>query len=218
MLYFGQIEVWGILLVIVLLGAAFAILWIVDKRIIRKAMHLSVHLPRVPQSLWLPLFGAMLLSALALTGCMTLSLSCHAFWPMFIILLLSLCGSTPHAFEVYLRSLKHTKAHRRYLMANGATHLESIVPSVRRSLRAAFLPMLWQRSSAMPLAMLALFCTLWLCGATITAALVITLMTWAAAIAAAVLAIVLTMWLADRQLFDKQENVKPASTEPTGTA
>lgn len=198
---------WGILLIIVLLGAAIAVLWIVDKRVVRKALRPSIHMPRVPQSLWLPLFGAILLSALALTGCMVLSLSSHAFWPVFVILLLCLLGSTPHAFEVYLRSLKHTQAHRRYLMANGATHLESLVPSVRRSLRAAFLPMLWQRSSHMPLAMALLFCTLLLFGTTIAAALAITLMTWAAAIAAAVLAIVLTIWLADRLLFSKEDHV-----------
>ena len=194
---------WGILLVIVLIGAAVAILWIVDKRTVRKALRPSIHLPRVQKSLWLPLFGAMLLSALALTGCMALSLSCHAFWPMFIILLVCLLGSTPYAFEVYLRSLKHTEAHRRYLMANGATHFESIVPSVRRSMRAAVLPMLWQRSSHMPLAMLVLFCTLLLFSATITVALVITLMTWAAAITAAIMAIVLTIWIADFKLFPK---------------
>ena len=212
MIYFGQIAVWGILLVIVLLGAAIAVLWIVDKRVVKKALHPSIHMPRVPQSLWLPLFGAILLSALALTGCMVLSLSSHAFWPVFVILLLCLLGSTPHAFEVYLRNLKHTQAHRRYLMANGATHLESLVPSVRRSLRAAFLPMLWQRSSHMPLAMALLFCTLLLFGTTIAAALAITLMTWAAAIAAAVLAIVLTIWLADRLLFSKEDHVMVKKT------
>lgn len=190
-------------MVIVLMGAAVAILWIVDKRTVRKALRPSIHLPRVQKSLWLPLFGAMLVSALALTGCMALSLSCHAFWPMFIILLVCLLGSTPYAFEVYLRSLKHTEAHRRYLMANGATHFESIVPSVRRSMRAAVLPMLWQRSSHMPLAMLVLFCTLLLFSATITAALVITLMTWAAAITTAIMAIVLTIWIADFKLFPK---------------
>ena len=203
---------WAILLVIVLLGAAIAVLWIVDKRVVKKALHPSIHMPRVPQSLWLPLFGAILLSALALTGCMVLSLSSYAFWPVFVILLLCLLGSTPHAFEVYLRSLKHTQAHRRYLMANGATHLESLVPSVRRSLRAAFLPMMWQRSSHMPLAMALLFCTLLLFGTTIAAALAITLMTWAAAIAAAVLAIVLTIWLADRLLFSKEDHVMVKKT------
>lgn len=203
---------WGILLIIVLLGAAIAVLWIVDKRVVKKALHPSIHMPRVPQSLWLPLFGAILLSALALTGCMVLSLSSHAFWPVFVILLLCLLGSTPHAFEVYLRSLKHTQVHRRYLMANGATHLESLVPSVRRSLRAAFLPMMWQRSSHMPLAMALLFCTLLLFGTTIAAALAITLMTWAAAIAAAVLAIVLTIWLADRLLFSKEDHVMVKKT------
>ena len=203
---------WGILLIIVLLGPAIAVLWIVDKRVEKKALHPSIHMPRVPQSLWLPLFGAILLSALALTGCMVLSLSSHAFWPVFVILLLCLLGSTPHAFEVYLRSLKHTQAHRRYLMANGATHLESLVPSVRRSLRAAFLPMMWQRSSHMPLAMALLFCTLLLFGTTIAAALAITLMTWAAAIAAAVLAIVLTIWLTDRLLFSKEDQVMVKKT------
>ena len=212
MIYFGQIAVWGILLIIVLLGAAIAVLWIVDKRVVKKALHPSIHMPRVPQSLWLPLFGAILLSALALTGCMVLSLSSHAFWPVFVILLLCLLGSTPHAFEVYLRSLKHTQAHRRYLMANGATHLESLVPSVRRSLRAAFLPMMWQRSSHMPLARALRFCTLLLFGTTIAAALAITLMTWAAAIAAAVLAIVLTIWLTDRLLFSKEDHVMVKKT------
>ncbi len=207
MLYFGQISVWGILLVIVLTGAAIAMLWLVDKKTVKKALLPRIHLPRVPRPLLLPLEGAMLLSTLALTGSMTLSLSCHAFWPLFIIMLLCLFYSTPHAFDVYLRSLKHTVTHRRYMIANGATHLESIVPCARRALRAAFLPMLWQRSSHMPLAMVLLFSALLLCGVTISAAIVITLMTWAAAIAAAVLAIVLTIWLADRQLFDKQGNI-----------
>ena len=199
-MYFGQIDVWGILLLIVLLGMTVALLWLVDKKTLKKALHLYIHLPRLPKVLLLPLAAAMLLSAAALAGCMTVSLTCHVFWPVFFMLLLCILGSTPHAFEVYLRSLKHTKSHRRYLLANGATHLESIVPSVRRSLRAAFLPLLWQRSSHMPLAMGLLFCILILFGATITAAIVITLMIWGAAIAASILAIVLALWFADHQV------------------
>lgn len=207
-MYIGDISVWGILPIIALLCLAVAILWLIDKKTIKKAWHVHIHLPRVPQVFLLPLTGAIILSAAALAGSMSLSMSCGVFWPTFFILILCLLGSTPHAFEVYLRSLKHTQAHRRYLMSNGATHLESIIPSARRALRAAFLPMLWQRSSHMPLTMLVLFCTLLLCGATIAAALAIMLMTWAAAIASSVLSIVLTMCIADRQLFDKHENNK----------
>ena len=107
--------------------------------------------------------------------------------------------------EAYLRSLKHTEAHRRYLLANGASHLESIIPSVRRALRAALLPLLWQRTSAMPLAMLMLMFGLKICSATWAAAIVIAAMTWIAVLAASVLTAVMQIWLADRLLFGKRK-------------
>ena len=59
----------------------------------------------------------------------------------------------------------------------------------------------------MPMALLMLFCGLMMVGTTLAAALVITLMTWAAALAASVLAVLLAMWMADRILFDKHENL-----------
>ena len=51
--------------------------------------------------------------------------------------------------QTYQRSLMHTEAHRLYMQANGATLLESLMPSVRRALRATVQPQL--RTMAQPL-------------------------------------------------------------------
>jgi ABC-type iron transport system FetAB permease component len=125
-------------------------------------------------------------------------------------MLLCLLPSTPRAMEDYVRCLRNTQQHRLYLLANGANHLESLVPGARRALRGALLPLLWQRSSAMPFAMALFFLTLLVCGLSFGAALLLTLLVWLSAIAAAVIAAVLSMWLADRQLFDRNERLRVA--------
>lgn len=199
------ITIWGGLLVALLLAAAFTFLWLIDNRLPKRMLHVAFHLPKLPSKLWLPVLLSIVAAAFALTGCLMLSVPCRLFWPLFVVLLSCLVKSTPSAMTAFLRSLKHTEAHRRYLLACGATHLESLLPSVRRSLRAALLPLLWQRSSATPFAMLLLLCGLLLGGYAIAAALAVVLMTWAAAIVASVLSAVFSLWLADRLLFDQYE-------------
>ncbi len=206
-MYLSEITVWGCLLVLLLLAAAIAIVWLIDQRTLKKMVHLGMHLPQLPGKLWLVVVGAMLAGSVVLAGCLVISLPCRMFFPLLVVLLVCLFVSTPQALLTYWRSLKHTQSHRRYLLANGASHLESVVPSARRALRSALLPLLLQRSSAMPMALLMLFCGLMMGGTTLAAALVITLMTWAAALAASVLAVLLAMWMADRILFDKHENL-----------
>lgn len=210
MLNIGQISVWGILLVILLSGAAIAFLWLVDQRLLRKALRLRVHLPRLPQQVWLPLAVAMVCSAAAMAGVLSLCLHGGPFWLLLVFMMVCLLSSTPRAMEDYVRCLRNTQQHRLYLLANGANHLESLVPGARRALRGALLPLLWQRSSAMPFAMALFFLTLLVCGLSFGAALLLTLLVWLSAIAAAVIAAVLSMWLADRQLFDRNERLRVA--------
>ena len=51
------------------------------------------------------------------------------FVPLSTILTLHTALSLHKGLQTYLFSLRHTIAHRQYLLANGATHLESVMPS-----------------------------------------------------------------------------------------
>ncbi len=204
-MYLGQMTIWGWLLVVLLLLVAGALLWLVDSRFLKKMPGVHVSLPKLSWKIWLVVAASMLVVGLLTAGCMVLSLHGHRFFLLLLIVFCCLLLSAPKSMEAYLRSLTHTEAHRRYLLANGASHLESIIPSVRRALRAALLPLLWQRTSAMPLAMLMLMFGLKICSATWAAAIVTAVMTWIAVLAASVLAAVLQIWLADRLLFGKRK-------------
>lgn len=208
----NQIEssIWGILLVLAVFGLSIILLFVVDQRLLRRLFSFRCHVPSLPVWLWLVVTVAMLAGSAALAGCLALCFSAQAFLPAWAVILLCLAFSTPRSVETYLRSLRHTEAHRRYLLASGASHLESVVPSVRRALRSASLPMLWQRRSPMLLAMPMMCFTLLLCGNTLTAALVAMVLTWAAALAASLASCVLALWLADYKLFDKRRNLTVA--------
>ena len=202
------------MLVIVAMVLAFALLYVVDQRLLSKMFSVRIHLPKLSLWLWLIAIVSVLVGSSALAGSVALCLSPQVFWPMWLILLLLLLLTIPRAMEVSLQSLKRTEAHRRYLLGSGATHLESVIPCVRRSLRAAALPLLWQRRSPMIVAMPLMCLTLWMCGATIATALLSTLLTWAVAVVGALLTCVLALWLADYKLFDKRGNLIVASDKP----
>ena len=207
-MYLKEIAIWGGLLLLLLLGVALTLLWLVDGRTMKKMLQWHVRVPQLPGKLVLPVLGAMLVGALAMAGCLVLSLPHKMFWPLAIVLFICLLMSTPRAMQTYWRSLRHTEPHRRYLLANGASHVESLIPSVRRAFRAAVLPVLCQHSPAIFLGMVMLFLGLVMGGVTIMAALASVVMLWAALFAASVLTAVLAMWLADRSLFDRHERMK----------
>ncbi|MCR4602358.1 MAG: ABC transporter permease [Prevotella sp.] len=197
-MYWSEISIWGSLLTLFLLALSMLAVWLVDGRTLRKMLKLHLHLPRLSGKPLLSVLISMLTSSFALSACLMLSLPCRAFWPVVVMLFVLLWLSTPSAMSFYLRSMKHSEPHRLYLLANGATHLESVMPSVRRALRVAILPLLCQRSSLMPLAMLTLACGLLMSGTTVGTALVAIILIWAAALAAAVLALLFAIWLTDR--------------------
>lgn len=109
-----------------------------------------------------------------------------------------LAASLSQALQTYLSSRRHTAGHYRYLVANGATRLEAVMPSVRRSLRAALMPSL-RAMTALPVLMPpALFCALLLAGTDAATAAVATVTVVLALLAAAVTATVAMLWLLDR--------------------
>ena len=56
-----------------------------------------------------------------------------------LLLLLAAMPCTAEAQKTYLRTWENTTVHRQFLLASGATTLESIIPSIRRALRDAVL-------------------------------------------------------------------------------
>ena len=106
------------------------------------------------------------------------------------------------ALKTYVSSLRHTTEHYQYMLANGASHVEAIMPSVRRSLRASLLPLF--RNTATPLVVgpPLFFCGLLMGNVSPLSAAVIVfvlmMLVWTSCVGATLLTII----LADRSLFD----------------
>ncbi|MBQ9356670.1 MAG: ABC transporter permease [Prevotella sp.] len=196
-MYLGEFSLWGVVAVAFLLGVALMLVWLVDRKVLLKALRVNVksRLPRLSAAMWLVSAGSAIVAGAAVSAALMLCLPCRTFPVVLAVVLLCLLIAVPRSMETYHRSLSRTKAHRKYLIANGASQLESVIPSVRRALRTSLLCVLWTRSTGMLLAMVLMFCGLILGGATVAAALLLTLAVWAATVAAAVLGSVLAMWL-----------------------
>lgn len=106
------------------------------------------------------------------------------------------------SLRTYVSSLRHTQEHCQYLLANGATHVESIMPCVRRSLRASILPSLHVMTAPIILAPPLFYCGLILCGSSPLASAVITLVVMIVGLFVPLLTTLLTIMLVDRFLFD----------------
>ena len=251
MLLFQGISIWGLVLVLLFVGMALGVLWVVDRRLFSRSLRaltsLVVQLTLagvyvwglyrlnswVVDILWLLLMAAvvggvclnrvrlswqrflpvMFVSVLAgsavLGGSLLLLVKQPAqylFVPVAAILLGELLVSGTEALQTYLISLRYTVRHRLYMQGNGASHLEAILPCVRRALRASLLPRFRQMSSPMLLALPLLACGLLMSGAPVGTAFVITLFAALASYAAIVLTTLLMLWLSDRYLFDGYGN------------
>lgn len=166
---------------------------------------------RLPWMRFLPVVSlSVFAGCLVMGGCMLLAFKPLTFNRLFVPVMAVLVGGLLHsmtlALRTYIISLRYTAAHRMFLQANGATHLEAVMPCVRRALRAALLPQLRSMSSPLLLAMPMLLCGMLICGCEVVPAVVVTLLFMMAGFAATVLSTALTLWLADRKLFDVHGN------------
>ena len=153
-------------------------------------------------------------AAAILTGCsvisllMTLALPYCTFLPSMIILLLFMAVCIPKALEAYVRSLRHTVTHQQYLLANGATHRESIMPCIRKAMRAAFLPLMPRfRQSIITIALPVLFLGMILGGVEIWPSFYTTLFFWLGAFITCLIVFLVSVCLYDIVLFDKKGNL-----------
>lgn len=166
--------------------------------------------PRLFFSLFAALFVAVLSIGVCLLWVLTANmpfLSHHLLVSVVGLLLGHLLLSVRQGLLFYLGSLRSTTVHRQYLLSCGASHLESLMPSVRRSLRAAVLPSLRMMASPAVVSLPLVFCGMLLCGSSPVAAVVIVWLFAAAFFTSTVIALVVVFYLADNWLFDKQGNL-----------
>lgn len=110
--------------------------------------------------------------------------------------------SVSSALRTYVSSLRHTQEHCQYLLANGATHVEATLPSVRRSLRAAVMGGIRSLTGPLVLAPPLFFVGLLMGGASPLAAAVVVAALSLVGLWVSVMATLLTIVLVDRSLFD----------------
>lgn len=115
--------------------------------------------------------------------------------PVLMLGILFIQKSVTIGLRTYQSCLRHTREHYLYLVANGATHLEASLPTIRRTLRATALPLL--RLMAMPIQMgaLLLVAGLLIGGVSPVSACLFTLMLQFATLVSSVLLIVSFIWL-----------------------
>ena len=152
---------------------------------------LSVRQAQLPWKQWLlPVAVVVTVVSGMVAGVLLLAMPGRLFVPIVGVLMAQMLTSMTQALRTYTSSLRHTAEHRLFLLANGATKTEALMPTVRRTLRGAVLPLLEQLASPLTVAMPLLFCGMLMGGATIVAALASTLMLWAAAFVTVVVAAV----------------------------
>lgn len=160
------------------------------------------------------LFGAMLVAVLAVGACLLWSLTAvmpylshHLLMAVVGLLLVLLHFAVRRGLLIYLGSLRSTTIHRQYMLSCGATHVESVIPSVRRSFRAALLPLMRTMASPAIASLALLFCGMLMCGASPVAAALIVWLFVAATFTSTIITLLLTFYLSDRWLFDQQGNL-----------
>lgn len=140
-----------------------------------------------------PVGAALLTGSLVAGGSVMLCLPSGTFVPVFGVLMGCLKASVSQTLQTYIRCLLHTEAHRQYMLANGATRLESLMPSVRRSLRAALMPQMKTLAQPLLVVMPMLMAGMLLAGASawisVTAVLLLTAATFVATVVAGVVAL-----------------------------
>lgn len=146
------------------------------------------------QTLLLPVGLSMLAGSVVAGGTMMLCLPRWVFIPVFCVVVTHLAAAVTQTLLTYRRSLQHTETHRQYLLANGASMLESLMPSVRRALRATVLPQLRTMASPLVVMMPMLFAGMLMGGASPAATVAVSLLLMAACLAASVLAGVVALY------------------------
>lgn len=141
-----------------------------------------------------PVVVAMMVGALVGCGTMALCLSGRFFIPVAAVIMTHLVVAVKETLQSYQRSLMHTETHRLYMQANGASLLESLMPSVRRALRAAVQPQLRTMAQPLLVTMPLLFVGMLLGGVSPATAVVVMILLMMAAFVSTVAAAIVALY------------------------
>jgi len=109
--------------------------------------------------------------------------------------------SVSEGLKAYLSSIRNTKSHYQYLMANGASNIEALMPSVCRGLRTASIAVLHEMILPVVVTPPAFLCGLLLMGASPLYAGVVTVSLVLSSLFSCLLAVVLSMLLMNKKVF-----------------
>jgi ABC-type iron transport system FetAB permease component len=133
-----------------------------------------------------------------MTGVMKLLLSIPTLQlliPVVVITAAQLMLSMTDGLNAYCYSMRNTKPHRHYMLANGATPFEANRPSIWRGLKAAMLNPLRSMTSPVVIAPPMLFCGMLLAGMDVVTATMISVATAINLLAASALSVGLVVFL-----------------------
>ena len=136
------------------------------------------------------------LTAGTLIGCgvMMLCMPGRFFIPITAVMVTHLVVAVKETLQTYQRSLMHTQIHRQYMQANGASLLESLMPSVRRALRATIQPQLQTMAQPLLVTMPLLFVGMLLGGVSPATAVVVMILLMMAAFVSTVVAAIVALY------------------------
>ena len=159
---------------------------------------------------FLPVFASQLIGMLVVIGTFLLVVKGSP-----VALLIAITGiasaqlmtSTCAAMKTYVSSLRHTSDHYLYLLSNGASHFEAVMPSVRRALRASILSQLQQMTSPIFVAPPVAFCALLLAGQGALMSALVAVLLSLSVLAVSFFVAVLSLIFVDRSVFDRSGRV-----------
>ena len=169
------------------------VLWLVTMLVLAGAWCLYA-LRKQWKQIVLSVVAALAAGTLVGGGTMMLCLPGHFFIPVMGVLLAHLVVSIVATLQTYQRSLMHTEAHRQYMLANGASLLESLMPSVRRALRATVQPQLRTMAQPLLVTMPLLFVGMLLGGVSPATAVVVMILLMMAAFVSTVVAAIVALY------------------------
>lgn len=186
---------------LLLLVLAVALLFVIDRRLLRSVLPAPASAARrlvCRASQWrvaAAATGGTVVAVCVTTAALIPCLPLCQLIPVAALIALAVCETIGDAESAYMRCFLNTQAHRYYMLANGASVLETLIPSLRRALRAAIVPQTRRRALPLILKVLILFLGLLMGGASVAAAAITTLLMCAAAMTALVIATLTTAFL-----------------------
>lgn len=131
-----DISIWYYIVVLLLAGAMLGVFALIDRRTLRQALKtlglLAAEVAGISLAVWF--------------------LGRQSHWWALTLVVTAVGGAyvfraVREGMQTYHRSRLHTREHYEYLIGNGASQLEALMPSVRRSLRAVVVKPLrdWSR-------------------------------------------------------------------------